>query len=58
MSATADPDIDTLLDELDFPRTVRRDWLTSAINDPGYHEFTDDEIVTLAQEENCSNEGE
>ena len=52
--ATTDLDIDTLMDKLDIPRTERIDWLTSDQNDPGYHEFTDDEIVTLAREKHCS----
>ena len=38
-------EIDAVMDELHVPPEERSDWLMLEKNDPGYHEYTDEELV-------------
>ena len=44
-------EIDAGLDELHVSSEERLDWLTLENNDPGYHEYTDQELVMHVREE-------
>ena len=44
-------DVNSLLNDMDIPFEERTDWLTAGEGDPGYHEFSGDEIVSIAREE-------
>ena len=44
-------DIETLLDKHNIPTQERQEWIAADVNDPGYHEYTEDEIIKIAQEE-------
>ena len=50
--------IDMVMDELHVPAEERSDWLTLDKNDPGYHEYTDKELVTHVREESEENDEE
>ena len=50
--------IDMVMDELHVPAEERSDWLTLDKNDPGYHEYTDEELVTHVREESEENDEE
>ena len=50
--------IDIVMDELHVPAEERSDWLPLDKNDPGYHEYTDKELVTHVREESEENEEE
>ena len=50
--------IDMVIDELHVPAEERSDWLTLDKNDPGYHEYTDEELVTHVREESEGNDEE
>ena len=39
--------IDMVMDELHVPAEERSDWLTLDKNDPGYHEYTDEELFLI-----------
>ena len=43
--------IDMVMNELHVPAEERSNWLTLDKNDPGYHEYTDKELVTHVSEE-------
>ena len=51
-------EIDAVMDELHVPAEERVDWLTLESTDPGYHEYTDEELVTHVREESEENEDE
>ena len=51
-------EIDEVMDELHVPAEERADWLTHESNDPGYHEYTDEELVTHVREESEENDDE
>ena len=50
--------IDMVMDEIHVPAEERSDWLTLEKNDPGYHEYTDEELVTHVREESEENDDE
>ena len=43
--------IDTPLENLNIPSAERTEWVTADSNDAGYHKFTEEKIVVLAQAE-------
>ena len=44
-------DIETLLDKHNIPTQEREEWIAADVNDPGYHKYTEDEIIKIAHEE-------
>ena len=44
-------DIEILLDKHNIPTQEREEWIAADVNDPGYHEYTEDEIIKIAQDE-------
>ena len=44
-------EINAILDRLDVPVDERIDWLKKDDNDTGYHDYTDEEIITLVHNE-------
>ena len=44
-------DIETLLNSYNVPAQEREEWIAADANDPGYHEYTEDEIIKIAREE-------
>lgn len=58
-STASNSDVSMVLDALDIPPTEREAWITADQGEAGYHDFTDEEIITLVREENNgSNEQE
>ena len=51
-------EIDAVMDEIDVPVEERSDWLTIESNNPNYHEYTDEELVTHVREECEENDDE
>ena len=49
-----DEDINSILSDMEIPPGERSDWLRADESDPGYHEYTEEEIVSIAREENES----
>ena len=51
-------DIDTIMDELQVTPEERSEWLTMEDNDPGYHEYSDEELVVHVTGNNDEGEEE
>ena len=50
-----DVDVNSLLNDMDVPSEEKTDWLTADERDPGYREFSEEEIVSIARDENTEN---
>ena len=50
-----DVDVNSLLNDMDIPSEERTDCLTADEGDPGYREFSEEEIVSIARDENTEN---
>ena len=50
-----DVDVNSLLNDMDVPSEERTDWFTADEGDPGYREFSEEEIVSIARDENTEN---
>ena len=50
-----DVDVNSHLNDMDVPSEGRTDWLTADEGDPGYREFSEEEIVSIARDENTEN---
>ena len=55
-----DVDVSSLLNDMDIPFEERTDWLMADESDPGYREFSEKEIVSIAREntENAEKEND
>ena len=54
-SNSDDVDVDSLLNDMEVPLEERTDWLAADKDGCGYHQFSEEEIVSIARDEDAEN---